>query len=566
MATSGFGAFPEGDRDGAEFEARQWRLASTATAPPGHWIDHGHHALMRIAAFRAVGGYDESFSHNEDAELDYRLRAAGYRIWMTDKTLMVYYPRASVDGSVSQYLGYGRGRAKNILKHRAMPKIRQMIPLVVVPGGRRRVLLRSLNWRRCVPAALWAAVCLGYGVWMAVRPAQSLRSARRRLGHGHAFRLVGRLLAAASRPRRNRAGVACMSALQQAGSRDASTSASAPIRRPELDDTLRSLAALDDARRVRRCASSSPTMTSTPSAAGAGRRRWRRNCRCESAISHAPARNISIARNACLDASRRRFPRLHRRRRDGVAPHWLAELVATAEATGADAVLGPVQRRLSRRTRPTGCGAAISIRPCRSGCDGEIRTGYTCNVLLRLGIASLSRPPLQPGARPDRRRGHRIFRPDGAPGRRPHRLCAGRLGRRAGAAQARSSFRWLAKRRFRVGQTHGRLLGRNARRHRRCRRSASPPQRPPIASRAALRSSSARYARNRSVLRGIMHVGVVSGLLGVREIHHYGDATGGRARAMQPDVEFRHRRLQCRGDRSPARSTARWRSRASASR
>ena len=33
---------------------------------------------MRIAAFRGVGGYDESFSHNEDAELDYRLRQAGY--------------------------------------------------------------------------------------------------------------------------------------------------------------------------------------------------------------------------------------------------------------------------------------------------------------------------------------------------------------------------------------------------------------------------------------------------------------------------------------------------------
>ena len=46
---------------------------STAQGAEGHWADHGHHALMRISAFRAVGGYDESFSHNEDAELDYRL-------------------------------------------------------------------------------------------------------------------------------------------------------------------------------------------------------------------------------------------------------------------------------------------------------------------------------------------------------------------------------------------------------------------------------------------------------------------------------------------------------------
>ncbi|MDW6022610.1 glycosyltransferase family 2 protein [Mesorhizobium sp. BAC0120] len=133
----------------------------------GHWTDHGHHALIRTAAFRAVGGYDESFTHNEDAELDFRLRSASYRIWMTDKTFMVYYPRASVPALFRQYLGYGRGRARNILKHRAMPKIRQMIPLMVAPmvAG---ASLALLSWVALVPACLWAAACLGYGAWMAV--------------------------------------------------------------------------------------------------------------------------------------------------------------------------------------------------------------------------------------------------------------------------------------------------------------------------------------------------------------------------------------------------------------
>jgi succinoglycan biosynthesis protein ExoA len=133
----------------------------------GHWTDHGHHAFMRVGAFRAVGGYDESFSHNEDAELDYRLCAAGYRIWMTGKTFMTYYPRTSVAALFRQYLGYGRGRAKNILKHRAVPKLRQMIPLAVAPvvvGAS----LALLNWAALLPAGLWAGACLGYGVWMAV--------------------------------------------------------------------------------------------------------------------------------------------------------------------------------------------------------------------------------------------------------------------------------------------------------------------------------------------------------------------------------------------------------------
>ena len=99
MATMGFGAFQK-----ATAFAQNSKLGNGGSphrqGAKGHWTDHGHHALMRISAFRAVGGYDESFSHNEDAELDYRLRAAGYRIWMTDKTFMVYYPRASVGSAV----------------------------------------------------------------------------------------------------------------------------------------------------------------------------------------------------------------------------------------------------------------------------------------------------------------------------------------------------------------------------------------------------------------------------------------------------------------------------------
>ncbi|RWP78171.1 glycosyltransferase family 2 protein [Mesorhizobium sp.] len=133
----------------------------------GEWVDHGHHALMRISAFKAVGGYDETFSHNEDAELDYRLRQAGCRIWMSGKTQMIYYPRSSLAGLYFQYLGYGRGRAKNVLKHRMIPKVRQMVPLLVFPV----VLLSAfffVHWLAVIPLLVWASVCLGYGVWTAI--------------------------------------------------------------------------------------------------------------------------------------------------------------------------------------------------------------------------------------------------------------------------------------------------------------------------------------------------------------------------------------------------------------
>ncbi|WP_305803855.1 glycosyltransferase family 2 protein [Chelativorans sp. J32] len=134
----------------------------------GEWIDHGHHALMRISAFEAVGGYDESFSHNEDAELDHRLRQAGFRIWLTARTQMTYYPRSTFKGLYLQYLGYGRGRARNILKHRVVPKVRQMAPLMILPFAI-LATLSFLHWAAALPFLLWAATCLVYGALLAIR-------------------------------------------------------------------------------------------------------------------------------------------------------------------------------------------------------------------------------------------------------------------------------------------------------------------------------------------------------------------------------------------------------------
>lgn len=166
MDTRGTGLFQK-----AVASAQNSRLgnggAGHRNGAKGHWTDHGHHALMRVSAFRAVGGYDESFSHNEDAELDVRLRAGGYRIWMTDRTVMTYFPRASVAGLFRQYLGYGRGRAKNILKHRSRPRLRQLAPVAILPivAG---ALLAFMSWTAVLPAAAWMFACFAYGAWMAV--------------------------------------------------------------------------------------------------------------------------------------------------------------------------------------------------------------------------------------------------------------------------------------------------------------------------------------------------------------------------------------------------------------
>lgn len=93
-------------------------------------VDHGHHAGMRLDWFRSVGGYDTDFSHNEDAEYDYRVTRAGGKIWMNGDARISYHMRGSLWALQRQYFNYGRGRARTCAKHGLRPKFRQSLPAV----------------------------------------------------------------------------------------------------------------------------------------------------------------------------------------------------------------------------------------------------------------------------------------------------------------------------------------------------------------------------------------------------------------------------------------------------
>jgi succinoglycan biosynthesis protein ExoA len=134
----------------------------------GRFTDHGHHALMSIPAFLSVDGYDEGFTHNEDAELDMRLTRAGYKIWLMASNPIIYYPRQKARRLLSQYLSYGKGRARTALKHKQRLKPRQALPLMVAPA----VLLAPIGAvypLAVLPAALWTALCLTYGFVLGAR-------------------------------------------------------------------------------------------------------------------------------------------------------------------------------------------------------------------------------------------------------------------------------------------------------------------------------------------------------------------------------------------------------------
>lgn len=132
------------------------------------WVEHGHHALMTIDAFKAVGGYDETFSHNEDAELDNRLTEVGFRIFLTSEVQVTYYPRGSMVDLFRQYFNIGRGRARNFLKHRKNAKLRHLVLAAVAPA---LCLLALAPFASIfvVPALAWTSLCIGYGFVLGAR-------------------------------------------------------------------------------------------------------------------------------------------------------------------------------------------------------------------------------------------------------------------------------------------------------------------------------------------------------------------------------------------------------------
>jgi succinoglycan biosynthesis protein ExoA len=91
------------------------------------FVDHGHHAAIKISVFRALDGYDETFTHNEDAEFDCRLRARGGTIFLDSEIRLKYQPRSTLVGLWRQYFQYGRGRSRTVRRHPKSLRLRQFL-------------------------------------------------------------------------------------------------------------------------------------------------------------------------------------------------------------------------------------------------------------------------------------------------------------------------------------------------------------------------------------------------------------------------------------------------------
>lgn len=238
---------------------------------------------------------------------------------------------------------------------------------------------------------------------------------------------------------------------------------------------------------------------------------------------HAPDANISIARNACLDTASGRYIAFIDD--DETAhPGWIAALLDVARRQRAAAVLGPVEavygEDAPRWMRQADLHSTLPVYV-----DGRIVTGYTCNVLLDREAACVA------GRRFDLSLGRTggedtdfftgLTRDGGRIAYAPEALV------REVVPQARATFGWLARRRFRMGQTHARIVigpGSAARQAGQMARAAAKAG---WCWAMAAATFPATASSRRHALRGTLHAGAVVGLLGVRESEHYGTAQHG---------------------------------------
>ncbi len=166
---------------------------------------------------------------------------------------------------------------------------------------------------------------------------------------------------------------------------------------------------------------------------------------------HAPARNISIARNACLDAATAPLVAFVDDD-ETVRPDWLARLLARHAETGAAVVFGRVAA-----VYPKNAPAWLSRADLHSTQvqfrNGAIDGGYTCNVLMRRDVVAADRfnPAFGRTGGEDttfftelQRRGAAMAYAHDAVVEEP-------------VTASRASLKWLTTRAFRSGQTYGLL-------------------------------------------------------------------------------------------------------------
>lgn len=75
-----------------------------------------------------VGPFNEELTRNQDDEYNYRVRAAGYKIWLDPRIRSTYYTRSNLRSLWKQYFQYGYFKVKVMRIYPKSIQIRHLVP------------------------------------------------------------------------------------------------------------------------------------------------------------------------------------------------------------------------------------------------------------------------------------------------------------------------------------------------------------------------------------------------------------------------------------------------------
>jgi glycosyltransferase involved in cell wall biosynthesis len=116
---------------------------------------------FRREALAAVGGFDEALARNQDYELNWRLRAAGWLVYFHPDLGVGYRPRGSPAALARQYADYGRYKRAMLARHPRSVRLRQLAaPALVLALAASAVAAVALGswWPLALPGGYAAAL------------------------------------------------------------------------------------------------------------------------------------------------------------------------------------------------------------------------------------------------------------------------------------------------------------------------------------------------------------------------------------------------------------------------
>ncbi len=102
--------------------------ASYRWSKKAQFVDTVVYAAYKKELFDEVGYFEEKFAISEDAEMNWRIRQAGYKIYFSPDIKTYYYPRNSITRFVKQMFRYGILRVNVLKKHKDAIKLFHFIP------------------------------------------------------------------------------------------------------------------------------------------------------------------------------------------------------------------------------------------------------------------------------------------------------------------------------------------------------------------------------------------------------------------------------------------------------